>query len=100
MARGLNSSEWSWHERVHLCAQRPHLLGEDGKLATSFIGRVEYIETDMAYVYTQLDVPVTSVPFENKQQHDGYREYYTTDRQREIVRHVYKEDIDEFGFEF
>ena len=76
--RGLHSPLWNWHQRLHLCAQLPHLLhassdedeeGEEeddvdddddedaiGRMAVDFVGRVEHIQEDVAAVFAALGI--------------------------------------------
>jgi hypothetical protein len=101
-ARGLDDPAWTWHERVHLCAQRPHLsLGAEGAPTPAFVGRTEDLAGGIAEVCRRLGVapPAGALPHENKQERADYRSYYT-DRTRDLVGQVYRQDIDYFGYEF
>ena len=127
--RGLESSEWTWHERVHICSQLSHLRvpekdyeahseppleANTGKVAApkkslpDFIGRFEALADGEAAIRLALGLSTVSesplgpgkIPHKNRQEREPYQSYYPNARTRELVYSVYKEYIDFFGYSF
>ena len=119
VARGVDSDEWNWHERVHLCEQLPHLC-VDAMGATSsadlprnlFVGRFEDLGSTVAALHAALGLGALAeepavLPRENCQtpptagggSDAGYRAFYTP-RSRECVAIAYRRDIEAFGYAF
>jgi len=70
----------------------------DGHQIVDFIGRFENVEEDWKYVASKIDAE-SVLPHIGASAHDDYRIYYD-DESIEIVRNIYKKDIDLFGYEF
>ena len=101
-----------WKEWVHF-APCSNFLTVDGEVAVDFVGRMETFEDNYIYLCDKLGV---TSPFKS---HDkdilenakyisharkslrkaGYRKYYNS-KTKEIIRELYKEDIERFGYEF
>jgi len=99
-SRGLRSTEWTWHQRVHICEQAAHLLDGEGRVGVDYIARVEHLEEDMAELCTLLGLPRCEIPRENGQERGDYRGYYTSERLKSLVREVYTTDFQLTGVEF
>ena len=86
---------WSW---VHFRPQHYFICDERLELKMDFVGRMENMEVDYAYVATRLGCKRT-LQVVNKGAHRDYREYYSPET-REIVGHVYAVDIRLFDYRF
>lgn len=64
-----------------------------------FIGRFETFSKDVQYVLGRLGLSKVSIPKHNPSSHAHYSRYYD-DRTRELVRQLYREDIERFGYTF
>ena len=69
-SRGLDSEEWTWHQRTHICAQLPHLREaiadssgntSSSNLSVDFVGRFEALEEAVTHVCRELGIepPIT-----------------------------------------
>ena len=75
-------------------------ISKDGVIQTDFIGRYESFEEDYLKVCKAIGLDEAPVlPHFNTGKHDHYRTYYD-DRSIERVAALYKEDIEEFGYDF
>jgi hypothetical protein len=101
-SRGLDSAEWNWHQRTHLCPQKPHLLDASGALAVDFVGRVEHLDDDIAAALDLLQLPNHDLAHDNRQEYEqaDFRDYYTSEHLRDLVYSVYKDDIHFLGYTF
>ena len=64
------------------------------------VARFERFSEDMRKVMEALEIPVTSIPWRNKSSNRRpYRSYYT-ERTRDLVAELYRDDIETFGYEF
>jgi hypothetical protein len=84
----------------HFRPQVNFLKDQFGKLGVDFIGRVENIEKDMAFIQEKLNIH-KELLFINRTQNKkpDYRSYYSPST-RDIVAEVYQEDIQTFGYQF
>jgi len=65
-----------------------------------FLGRFETFEKDLRYVLGCLEISFDNILHENKSKRkNDFREYYT-DSLKKKVYHIYKKDIDIFGYRF
>lgn len=64
-----------------------------------FIGRFENLQQDWDFICDQLQIKRQALPHNNKSSHSSYRDYYDEDTVN-IVREYFKEDIENFGYEF
>lgn len=104
MERGLYSTEWNWHQRVHICEQLPHILNssDDDQLVSGlYVGRFENLEESVRTIKEKLGLQLDSnVPHINSQRREAYQEYYTSESMKVAIYTIYKRDIDYFGYEF
>jgi hypothetical protein len=80
-----------------LC-QASYLTGSDGALLVDFVGRYERLAEDFQTVTSIIGVN-RSLPHVNGSAHRDYRSYYN-ERTEQIVRDVFRRDIDLFGYDF
>jgi hypothetical protein len=78
--------------------QLDYLTNKEGNINVDFIGRYENINDDYRNISTKLNISL-DLECRNKFNHDHYRTYYS-DSDAEKVYHMYKRDIDYFGYEF
>lgn len=94
--------EWVNEENIwlgqHFRPQVSYLEDKRKKLKPDFIGKFESIEQDYAYICNKLGVAGT-LPKTNQSNRMNFRNYYTPDT-IEIVRRVYKKDIEGFNYDF
>lgn len=64
-----------------------------------FVGRFERLQQDFDIVCDRLSIPHKTLPHVRKREHLYYPDYYTTET-REIISHVYQQDIETFGYTF
>ncbi|MBD3896209.1 sulfotransferase family 2 domain-containing protein [Halomonas sp. ML-15] len=80
--------------------QSKFVLGKDGQSMVDYIGKVESLDTDMKYVESVLGKNI-SVGRENiTSEKADYRSAYVNDDMVELVRSLYREDVDKFGYTF
>jgi len=83
---------------VHFMPQHYFICDESGKIMVDFVGRVENMEADFAYVANRLGCTRKLDKINTSNRRD-YRSYYD-DETREIIRRVYAKDIELFGYVF
>ncbi len=94
--------EWldedSIHTWVHFRPQHYFICNEAGAVQMDFVGHMENIETDFAYVAARLGC-TRKLEKVNVGERQHYSCYYS-DELREKVAHVYARDIELFGYRF
>lgn len=83
---------------MHFAEQAPSFLLDGEIMPEVFVGRFEQIEFDWLVVADRLNV-TQQLPRVNASQHEHYTQYYD-DESREIVRRLYKTEIEHLGYEF
>lgn len=74
-------------------------LSTPGRCA-DFIGKTENMVDDVNVLRKRLSLrPVKKLPHRHRGSHGPYRDYYTS-RTRDRIAGLFKDDIDEFGYEF
>jgi chondroitin 4-sulfotransferase 11 len=83
---------------LHFLPQHHFICDDMLNIKVDFVGRVESMEADFAYVAKRLGCmrPITTA---NKGTHRHYSEYYSPET-RDIVGQVYRNDIRLFGYRF
>ncbi len=71
----------------------------NGNIELDFIGRFEHLEEDFREVAKRLNMPLLTLPHKIKGSSTDFRDYYDDESIR-IVRKVYKEEIELFGYSF
>jgi hypothetical protein len=79
-------------------SQWSYVSGRQGKQQVEYIGYYERLAEDFDYVCERLGVTL-ELPHLNASKRRDYRDYYD-DETREIVRAVYKDDVEKFGYRF
>lgn len=79
---------------VHFQKQK-HFINDNIK----FIGRFEQLQKDFDFVCNQIQIPFKQLSKLNTTKHEHYSHYYDR-KTRDIVYHLYKEDIKYFKYEF
>lgn len=64
-----------------------------------FVGKVEDINHDYMSIRSRLNLPLKQIPKINSTKQQDYRELYNEET-RNIVYNIYKEDIEEYNYEF
>ncbi|MBS3820915.1 MAG: sulfotransferase family 2 domain-containing protein [Phycisphaerae bacterium] len=79
--------------------QSDYLKAADDTFRADFVGRIEHFAGDVAALGHRLGVDFDTIPHENRSLHAHYADYYTPQTQA-IVRDVFREDIERFGYAF
>ena len=69
-----------------------------GNIMVSHVARFEQIDTEIDYISSHINYKF-NCPVFNASAHDHYRSYYT-DKAKEVVREIYRKDIELFGYQF
>jgi hypothetical protein len=86
-------------KHIHFIPQVEFLEDENNSgVKVDYIGFFENIESDFNYIAGRIGVDNT-LKKGNASSHNGYWDYYS-ETTREIVRDVYRRDIERFGYEF
>lgn len=80
--------------------QVDYLADDDGELITNYIGKVETIERDILEVGSKLGMVIELGRYNRTASTDDYQSAYENDDMIDIVRHVYRTDVEKFGYEF
>lgn len=83
---------------VHFLPQHHFICDSNGKVMVDFVGRMENMEADFAYVAERLGCNRNLAKI-NAGDNSHYSSYYDEET-REIVRRVYAKDIELFEYEF
>lgn len=75
------------------------MFNDKGNDLMNFIGKLENLDRDFAYICGKLGLPLITLNKENNTQHDDYKKYY--DKQSKmIVANKYAEGIKNFNYGF
>ena len=90
----------NYHMATHTAPMLPDITDEKGKLLVDFVGRLENIGDDFAFIAKKIGIGKKKFPKVNvTKRRGGYEDYYT-EKSRKIVEDIYKEDIKFFGYKF
>lgn len=83
---------------VHFLPQHHFICDQDGEIMVDFVGRMENMDSDFAYVAERLgcNKKLAKVNIGDNRHYSSHYDQET----REIVRRVYARDIELFGYEF
>jgi hypothetical protein len=73
------------------------IKGFDGSIPLDYIGRFENLSNDVQEIFKRLNLKEITLPHKIKGNAENYRDYYDTEA-NEIIREVYKEDIEMFDY--
>ena len=67
-----------------------------------FIGRFENLEQDFNFICDKIGAGDVSLPHVERSKHTNHKHYieYYDNKTRELVRELYRKDIERFGYEF
>ena len=83
---------------LHLRPQCHWLCDADGRVLADFVGRFETLANDFNAVAMRLGLPCV-LSHLNATDHPSYRELYDSETSA-VVRRVYRQDIETFGYDF
>lgn len=86
----------SW---VHFCPQVSFLQDETGRIAVDRVVKLEYISSDISLLCKDLNLPDKQMVKDNQSKRGSYQDYYT-EKTKSIVAKIYKEDIQQLGYNF
>lgn len=73
---------------------------EGGQRIVDFVGKLESINASFQSILTRLDIETIEIPHKNRSvRSPNYASYYD-DQLADSVRHYYRRDFEEFGYEF
>jgi chondroitin 4-sulfotransferase 11 len=84
---------------IHFTPQYEFICDSDSNIAVNYLGKYETIDSDFEYLKKQFGKDSVKLKEHNKSKHNPYWEYYDMEMV-EIVREVYKKDIELFNYEF
>jgi len=79
--------------------QYDFLTSNAGELLVNYVGKTEYIQADLSYVYGLLNISNMYVSKLNASKRKDYRKYFDTEAV-EIIRRKFKNDIYFWGYDF
>ena len=83
----------------NLNAPQAEWLRCEGTIVPAFIGRFETLDADWGKLCRLVGLPNVKLPHYNAGNHKPYREYYNR-RDRARIANLFRDDIEEFGYEF
>lgn len=86
-------------KRVHFKPQFSWLINTSGKIEIDYIGKFEDINDGFRVLKNKLDKPDSRLQVYNKSDHKPYWKYYNK-KSVDIVKNLYKEDIELFDYKF
>jgi len=75
------------------------VLDDNGELIVDYLGKLENFQEDVLVVLDKLKLDVDNIPHSKKTKRKSYDEYYD-DESKELIRNMYKIDIETFGYTF
>ena len=85
---------------THFIPQYHYIRSSKRKIGVDFIGKLENIESDFIYISNKLNLGEINLKYINKTEGKAnYKKYYN-EQTIQIVRQVYKQDIELFNYEF
>tara|TARA_Y100000589_G_C26878817_1_gene517132 strand:- start:183 stop:689 length:507 start_codon:yes stop_codon:yes gene_type:complete len=88
-----------WKKEVHFRPQYEYLLNKNGQLSIDFIGRFENLENDFYRISKILDINTKLIHINQSKRLKDYRKYFNKES-IEIIKKLYKIDIETFGYSF
>lgn len=79
--------------------QYHYAYGPDGTKLVDYVGRFENMEDDFYQLVGNIGLDNVKIPHKNATSHRDYRAYYT-DETAQLVRSLWKVDVDTFGYTF
>lgn len=87
--------------RPYRCGQSEFVLGDNGEIIVDYIAKFENRSHDLKFIASHLNFnglgKLTIQSASSRRKH--YSEYYDTEM-KEIVGHLYKKDVELFGYRF
>lgn len=90
----MQREEGSFESGIHF---QPYDYFLDSKV--DFLGRFEDIQSDYAYVLSQLKLPTCNLRKTNSTSNLNYRELYIEEN-KSIIYNIYREDINKYNYKF
>jgi hypothetical protein len=94
-------------KRTHVQWESQHkfILDESGQEMVDYIGRFERFNDEVSRILQEIkarngvEIRIDDIPHLKKSNRSHYRDYYDSEA-REMVAHIYKKDIEYFGYTF
>src|SRR5699024_2403391 len=84
---------------IHFVPQYAFVCDEKDNIEVDFYGKYEQLEQDFNLLKKSVGMTEANMIMDNKSSHNAYWDYYNMEMV-EIVRDIYKKDIDIFDYEF
>ena len=78
---------------------RDFVVDDNGKIIVDFIGRLESIEKDFAYVCSKIGLAKIKLPRHNISKHEKYTRYYNN-QSKMLVAKLFQSDLETFKYSF
>lgn len=91
-------AESKWLNDIHFAPQTEFLCDSKNKLLLDFVGKYENLEEDLKIISENIGIKI-QISHHRKTNHLNYRKYYDAETQ-EIIRNIYKDDLNLFGYSF
>lgn len=83
----------------HFIPQYKFITDFRGKIGVDFLGHVENINQDFNFIKNKLGIYTAELGHNNRSNHNNYKDYYNSEM-IEIVRKIYKKDIELLNYIF
>lgn len=80
--------------------QSKFVVNKQGNLLTDYIGKVESLNADIKYVETKLGKALSVGRENTTSDRTGYQDDYVNDDMIELVRSLYRDDVNRFNYDF
>ena len=87
------------YKGIHFIPQTYWICDENKKIMVDFIARLETINQDFLFIANKVGSTKKKIEKINTSERSQYRNYYS-DKTIEIVKNIYKDDIELFGYDY
>jgi len=85
--------------RVSPATQKSRLVDAQGRYLVDYVGRTENLQNDFDIICDRIDIERVLISKKNKTNHHKYESYYDEET-RTMAECIYREDVEEFGYQF
>jgi hypothetical protein len=88
------------HKGLTRPTQKAYLVDQSGRVKVDFIGRYEHFEDDVRRLFARLGIPIGHIPRLLPSGAGKHYAAYYNPRSRAFIADYFREDIEEFGYQF
>ena len=92
------NKENQWYD-ILIKSQKSWITDDDGELLVDYIARFEDYNTEVKTIGNKVGIQINNIPHHKKSDRGDYKEYYDKET-IELVRNIFKEDIEYFNYEY